>query len=452
MALNSFEGGQPRGLGNVFLENVLGGLGQQAGRGLGYAAGAGISKLGRLAGLGGPSEELKQLLVSQGMTPKEAEAFSDLDPRAQQQLLQNLTATKLQQQREQSFSALPGAAQQRELSAEEKQAQPDIAEQLVKEEAQKETPIVLPSYSEMYSDLLRKGVDEKTVKGVLKDYEKEHKEIEAESKAFSKEIDDKAKAAKESTPRLMKMYELVKKGNLTPSQISSVFKTVENGIQLLGIGFDMNNLLNGDSQEFAKLSSDFSKLISNYFPGGRITNVMIEQFMKTIPTMVQSDEGKLRVISNLMNLNEAASVYAKAKKDILKETRGKIPLNLQDLIQERVGPELAQLEENYLNGEVKSLPGFKEAESKAARKSKFESLGATGGGLLGAALSAGPVGARLGGTLGAAAGPAGAALGALGGYGLGALGGSVLQGLLPEVSQNDIGQRLNALSSFRKNR
>lgn len=458
MAVGNFNSEQPRGLGNVFLENALAGLGQQAGRGAGQLAGAGLGKLGRLAGIGGPSNELVQLLVSQGMSEQEARAFADLDPRAQQQLLQNLGAVKQQQQREQSFKALPTAMQQQELTQEGAEIQPDIAKQLVEEETKKEEPVFIPSYSEMYSDFLRQGVDEKIAKNVLKDYDKQYNELTKESKEFSKEIDEKAKAAKESTPRLKKMYKLVEKGDLAPAQFASLLKTVENGIHVLGIGFDMNALMNGDSQEFAKLSSDFSKLISNYFPGGRITNVMIDQFMKTIPTMVQSDEGKLRVISNLMNLNEAAEVYARAKKEIIKESKGKIPLNLQELIQERVGPELAELEENYLSGNVKSLPGFKETEKKAHRKGIFEKAGAvTGGGLggLAAGRALGSAGAHIGGRLGGLFGPAGMALGALGGYGLGALGGSLLSGLDLGQEQGlspDLTQRLNALSTFRKRR
>jgi hypothetical protein len=451
MAIGNFNSEQPRGLGNLFLENALAGLGQQAGRGAGYLAGAGLGKLGRLAGIGGPSNELVQLLMSQGMSEQEAKAFSDLDPKAQQQLLQNLGSLKQQQQREQSFKALPTAMQEQELTQQGAEIQPDIAEQLTEEETKKEAPVFIPSYSEMYSDFLRQGVDEKTAKNVLKDYDKQYTELTKESKEFSKEIDDKAKAAKESTPRLKKMYNLVEKGDLAPAQVASLLKTVENGIHLLGIGFDMNALMNGDSQEFAKLSSDFSKLISNYFPGGRITNVMIDQFMKTIPTMVQSDEGKLRVISNLMNLNEAAEVYAKAKKQILKETKGKIPLNLQELIQERVGPQLAEIEENYLSGNVKSLPGFKETEKKAQRKGTFETYGALAGGSLGGA-GLGALGARIGGRVGAALGP----VGALTGYGLGALGGSLLSGLSGlgggEELSPEIAQRLNALSTFRKGR
>lgn len=410
MAIQTFESGQPRGLGNVFLENALAGLGQQAGRGLGYGLGLGASKLGRLAGLGGPSEELKQLLISQGMSEKEAQAFSDLDPRAQQQLLQNLGAVQQGEQQKKAFEQF-----------EESQTKPGKPL-----EGTEVIPEILPSYREMYASLKKAGVDPKTAKEYLKEYPKEEEETLKKPKELIETIDKGAKAAKESNPRLLRMYELVKKGKLNAPTTASFVNTLQKGI--FGLGVDLSGLLlSPDSEEFQKLTSDFSKLIANYYPGGKITNVMIDQFMKTVPTLMQSDQGKLRVINNLMNVNTAAMLNEQAKKEILKETKGKIPANLEQLIQSKIGKELDVLAEKFARGES-VLPEYEQvseqAKSRGIKKLAAMIPGAVAGGLLGAAIG-GPIGVIPGaitsattGSLGALGGAAGADVGITGLYDL----------------------------------
>lgn len=377
MAIQTYNSPQPQGLGNIFLENALAGLGQQAGRGLGHGIGLGASKLGKLAGLGGPSSEMMQLLMSQGMTEEQAKAFADLDPRSQQQVLQNLGAMQQGEQQKKAFGQF-----------EEAQAVPGKPL-----EGTEVIPEIIPSYRDMYSSLRKAGVDPKTAKEYLKEYPKEEEETLKKPKAFIEEIDTGAKAAKESNPRLNRMLELVKKGKLSGSTMSGFVNTLQKGI--FGLGVDLSGLLlSPDSEEFQKLTADFSKLIKNYFPGGKITNVMIDQFMKTIPNSLQSDEGKLRVINNLMNINTAAMLNKQAKDEILKETKGKIPANIEELIQTKIGNKLDVLAEKFARGES-VIPEYESiVEQVQKRKSNQlvpSLLGGLGGGAAGFA-TAGPIG------------------------------------------------------------
>ena len=151
------------------------------------------------------------------------------------------------------------------------------------------------------------------------------------------------------------METLVKKGNLVGSLWGSLLETATHGI--FGLGIDLHSLLHPDSQEFRKLSSDFLKDAKDTF-GSRLTNYDVKTFLSTVPTLSQSDAGKLRVIRNLRSFNEAALARKKALDDIIKENGGRRPANLDTLVEERVSPLLDSLATKFKEG----VPSEEESE------------------------------------------------------------------------------------------
>jgi hypothetical protein len=72
--------------------------------------------------------------------------------------------------------------------------------------------------------------------------------------------------------------------------------------------------------------------------------------MKTIPTLMNSNEGKQIVAKNIMLMNEAKMVEYNAMREILKENGGKTPANLDLLINDRAGARLQELGEQFAKG------------------------------------------------------------------------------------------------------
>jgi len=421
---------------NLFAQNALAGfgsaVGQHAGHGLGALAGLGFEKLGKATGLLGPSKELIDILSAQGMNENQARAFSELDPRAQQQLLQNLGAAKQAEQQRQALGNI-------EQLSQKPSAQQAISEQDQEKIAKKPATFFqdeeMPSSQEMYLTLKKAGVDDKTAKDFMKEYNadrkeflKEKREDIKESKEYAKTIDKDASTAKDSNKRILRQFEILKEGKL-PGAVTGTLS------EMLGkVGLSLPALINGDAEEFKKLSAEYGKLITNYFPG-RVTNIMIEQFMQTVPTLLQSDEGRLRVMNNLYNLNEAALIHEAVKKEIIKENGGKIPRHLQEEIMERAEEQLESLAERTIKGES-SIPGFEQAMKSAEKRVSKQRGAAIAGGLLGAipgVLAAGS-GAQAGAALGSIGGP----MSALGGAALGGLAPLALSGLLGSA----LGERL----------
>lgn len=158
-----------------------------------------------------------------------------------------------------------------------------------------------------------------------------------ETKPVYDEIHKEAKAAKNNDKRLEKMEQLIKTGKLTNPIFASAIKAIGKGI--FGFGIDLSALQNPESQQFDKLSNDFLREAKSIF-GSRLTDADLNAFLKTVPTLSISNEGKMHVIQNMRQFNETAKIKEKALNDIIKENGGRRPRGLLELVDERIGPQL----------------------------------------------------------------------------------------------------------------
>src|SRR5690606_23151303 len=63
-------------------------------------------------------------------------------------------------------------------------------------------------------------------------------------------------------------------------------------------GLNIPALMNPESEEFQKLRQTQLRDAKQYF-GGRVSNFEMDQFLKSIPSLNQSPEGRKRVIANM---------------------------------------------------------------------------------------------------------------------------------------------------------
>jgi len=251
-----------------------------------------------------------------------------------------------------------------------------------------------------------------------KEMEKEQriaqKDINKETEDFYKTTIKDEQAAKKSDLRLGRLEQLVKKGNLPGSTWYRLFKDLsEEGLGInttlagaalgalagggagtlfggpagavagitagqaggaaLGglLGSAINPLAKGlgsaalaiqrktspDVEEFEKLSTDFIREAKEIF-GARVTNQDLTAFMQIIPTLMQTDAGKNRVIENMRFFNKANHVRYNAMKQIIDTNGGKRPANIELLVDEYTQPQLDKLADQFKEGIVTttSLP------------------------------------------------------------------------------------------------
>ena len=175
---------------------------------------------------------------------------------------------------------------------------------------------------------------------------REQEEVNKETKPFYDIVQKQAKAAKDANIRLDKMEDLIKKERLTSPIWGAALKTLSNGI--FGFGIDLSSLMNADSQEFEKLSNDFIKDAKEFFPG-RVTDLDLKAFLKTIPTLSQTRAGKLRIIKNLREFNAIKLAQKEASDKILKQTGGKRPRNFEQLVEELANPQIDTIKKEFAN-------------------------------------------------------------------------------------------------------
>lgn len=159
-----------------------------------------------------------------------------------------------------------------------------------------------------------------------------------------KNILSDARSAREDTKRLNRMEELVKKGNLTRPRWHSLLNAVEHGV--FGFGINLHSLETADSQEFDKLSKEFLKNAKNLF-GSRITDADLKTFLKMVPDLSQSREGKLAIIHNMKLSSEAANIKKKAADQVIANNNGKLPRDFDFQVEKLAEPELDALASQF---------------------------------------------------------------------------------------------------------
>ena len=176
---------------------------------------------------------------------------------------------------------------------------------------------------------------------------KEQEEVSKETKPSYDEINKHAKAAKENNIRLGRMETLINEGKLDNPVYSSLLDAIGHGI--FGAGIDLSSLHTADSQEFKKLSNDFVKSAKDYF-GSRLTDTDLKTFLKTVPNLSQTDEGKRRVINNLKRFNDVALLKRQAANEVIRENGGKRPRNFDELVDDKIEMQIDKIAQDFKKG------------------------------------------------------------------------------------------------------
>lgn len=185
----------------------------------------------------------------------------------------------------------------------------------------------------------------------------ERRETIAATKDYVNGLKEKEKAVKEANLRLGRMEKLIEKGNLPNAAIWSALSKLENAPYISGLTAPFAEVLKGgvkwysgnpsDIEEFEKLSSEFVKNAKQYF-GSRITQKEVEMFMQTVPTLMQTDAGKKKLISNIRSLNELTEIEAKEARSIIKDNNGVPPIDIEQQVQDKIGNKLDKVAKKFI--------------------------------------------------------------------------------------------------------
>lgn len=165
-------------------------------------------------------------------------------------------------------------------------------------------------------------------------------------------------AAIESEPRINEMERLAKAGKVSTPLMVKALDT---------FGLPLSVLGNPNTEVYRKLEYDWLKDAQNYFPG-QVRVFEAQSFLKSIPGLMVSDEGKKSVLKFFKASNEAKKLIYKTTKDIIKENGNKIPADLDFQTYERLGDQLSKIGET-------AKDAIREAESIGPKLTMYDDKG-----------------------------------------------------------------------------
>lgn len=281
----------------------------------------------------------------------------------QQQQAQALQQQQLARSNGPQANQLTGE-QQAILQSQAPQKEPSSKERLEDVQRRRRALVAAP-----ISDSDKKNVhqiledEESAIREEIKEANREKRENKKEDRKDKREADketletytktvDSYRSAKDSNATLSRMEKLIGSGLPHPITQSAI-KFLKDGVKLGKFGsilsLDVSSFLGGNAEEFNKLSNGFLRHGKEIF-GSRMTDFDVDTFLQMVPSLLQTNEGKQRIINNMRALNDAAELRYNAMKEIIKENGNKRPQHLDMLIEERVGDKLDALYSKFVEG------------------------------------------------------------------------------------------------------
>lgn len=201
---------------------------------------------------------------------------------------------------------------------------------------------------------------------------KQQDTIDKKTEGYYSKVTEASEAAISGDMRLDRMEELVRTGRLSSPGTASFLDTLAHAIPVPGTGKSIGINLKGvflsdEAQEFDKLSKDFLRDVKKFF-GARVTQQEVNQFLATIPNLLQSDEGKLRVIRNIKIFNDINKLRKNTMDQIIDQHGGYRPHNIESLTEKAIKPRVDELAKQFKSDIKTSLA--------IARRSRIEEQGA----------------------------------------------------------------------------
>jgi hypothetical protein len=153
----------------------------------------------------------------------------------------------------------------------------------------------------------------------------------------------------DTKPKLLQMQNIPDEDIVTPTK--AVF--------LEALGIPLGALEKPGSELYNKLSLDLLKGLPETY-GNRIMKVEVDNFLKTIPTLLNSPDGRRMIASNILKLGEMREVmYNEMRRQQVDnlDTGNKFPKDFQQRVFDQVKPQIDRINNEFVKmSEVTSVP------------------------------------------------------------------------------------------------
>lgn len=154
----------------------------------------------------------------------------------------------------------------------------------------------------------------------------------------------------EMKPRLMQMQKIATDEDLIGAPAAKFLEVLD---------IPLGILENPSNELYSKLSQDLLKGLPETY-GSRILKVEVENFLKTIPTLMNSPEGRRMIASNMLKLGEMKEVYyneMRRQQLAIDESGKPYPRDFQQRVFDQVKPQIDRINNEFVKmSEIKSVP------------------------------------------------------------------------------------------------
>jgi hypothetical protein len=347
---------QPRQQRQPERESILELLGRGFASGAGQSLGTGLGQLATqgLGRLMDPNQRPldAQTLEALGVDPMQAKSIAAIKNPSIQRDIVNAT-----QQRQ-------AESQERELKQKRSAQFANAANQLIpqgQEGAVQPSSLTAADVDAMeladFKDLVKLGQKERHAKAA--DIRQSHQD----NKKYTTKARDRAESAEEGEGIVNAMESLEKTGKVESGPWAELLS--KHGLE---------SFLNPESIAFEKLRATFLGGAKNVI-GGRVTNQEMQQFMKSIPSLSQSPEGRAMIYANMRNKFELDKQYYQTIQDVENEYAGRpLPHNFESIVHQRMKPHYKSFQDKFKTVEdinkKNSEPSAAEFNGKIRRNKK----------------------------------------------------------------------------------
>ena len=331
-----------------------------------------------------PQQQQQQFEPAQQQQTSLSNIFSQPNGAVSPQVLESVLRSPQRQQQQRQIAAQEEQAIQ-EQAQERRAEQAPVKGALVAEQPAiaRRTPRSLLGTALTAKQLQAEEAAARKEEIALRKEEFEREKVaRAETRKYLETLKDQEKAAKESELRLKRMETLIEKGKLPNAGLWTFLTSIEDlgpiatggagaliGSAVPGVGTAIGAGVGGilgalsgplagaaksliksgspDVEEFEKLSADFVKNAKQYF-GSRLTDADLRVFMQTLPTLMQTDAGKKKVIENLSSLNELAQIESKTARSIIRDNGGIPPIDIEQQVKDKIADRADRIAKRFI--------------------------------------------------------------------------------------------------------
>ncbi len=178
--------------------------------------------------------------------------------------------------------------------------------------------------------------------------------VDSAYKAQEKFINDTTNSYKafvsDTKPKVLQMQKVASDQELISPTTNAFLET---------LGIPLGALDDPSSELYNKLSLDLLKGLPETY-GNRILKVEVDNFLKTVPGLANSPEGRRMIASNILKLGEMKEVYynemRKQQREYL-DNNIPLPRDFQQKVFDQVEPQINRINSDFVKlSEVKSVP------------------------------------------------------------------------------------------------